>query len=961
MLIYPTHQPQARNSTLIIIATAIGVFLFTHFLIPKQFSTHIPYYLLWHTILQGLGIVMAAQIFTLILSTYKNKLPTSLATLGIIFLGVAIFDFSHALIQQGMPKILDTDYQSRAPFLIFFSRLLSACSIFFISLCPWNRVFDPRLFLPVLIPFLLIIAFIQWVIFFHPSSLPNVYEYSIAGILLCTHLNIVLLALYAAATLILFKRLKKNQRFAVKGFYLSSALFTLAQAYNINPWQDAQLDHLISHLYGITAIYLLYRAVFNEIVLRPYTLLRDSKQRMAATLNATPDMILELDGHGNLLAIHNHDVDKKFLNREAVLGKNIDRLLTAENTQICRNSLEQAKNFGVSRNHIIKIESPYQEKHWFELSVSFVSASIQDNERYIVIARDITQRVQETEKLEFLSRAVDQIPSMIFILDKDLTIQFINHAFTITTGYSFTEIKGKPAAQLFAPSTAVDLQKHIKKEIQSGNIWQGEIERCTKFGKEYTVHSSFYPVLIDNQTTYSYLVIENDISANKQIAAQLQRVSNFDRLTGLPNFERLHALLNHELKHATHLAILWINLDHFKNINDGLGHQVGDLLLKEVADRLSNLLRPQDVLARPNSDNFVMVLRGAEHTMAATQAQAVLDSFNSPLVSARRSIVLSATIGIAIYPWDSPDGAALLSHAETAMHRMKEKSRGGYCFFKSEMREETTYKLVISMALKEALKNNELHLVYQPQVSLSTGQLIGVEALLRWHSPIWGTIPPSEFIPIAEESGDIVQIGQWVLNQAWQQMQQWEKINLPVPYVSVNISATQFEQEDFIDTVVQLIGTTHPINHRLVIELTEAVAMSNPTYSAAMMKELKKHQIKIAIDDFGTGYSSLGSLKSFAIDTIKIDRSFINDVHSNKGDQAVVNAIINMAHDLGMTIIAEGVENEKQLLYLQQKGCDAVQGFYFSPPLTATALEQLLTLKYPNGCFCERLHPPLPS
>lgn len=951
MLIHPSHQPLAGRGIALLLAVATCVFLVFWLALPESIGTNVSNYLLWHSLLQGLSIILATQIFTLILSTYKNKLFTPLVALGIIFLGVAVFDFSHTLTQPEIAHLFETDYPSRAGYLLFFARLLSALGMLLIALCPWSQTFNPRHFLRILIPFAIIIGFIHWLIFFHPTALPALFKLKLSTVPLNNVLNFILLGVFALSTLLLFRRLSINQPFDAAGFFVAGALLTLAQAFSITHLQSAELFHLISHIYAITAVYILYRAVFNEIVLRPYTLLQNSQQRIAATLEATPDMILELDGRGRPIEIHNNHTDHPIINKSDYLDKNLDEMLGPESAEIYWQSLQKAKEHGVSRNHIIEAEPPQQGKRWFELSVSFLTGKTQEDERYIVIARDITDRIVETEKLKFLSQAVDQTPSIIFILNKEFRIQFINHTFKEATGYRFDEVKGSYSTMLFSPRTPVDLQKHIRDEIQAGNIWQGEIERITKSGKTYTVDSSFYPILSDDRKVYSYLVIENDITESKRVAAQLQRVSNFDRLTGLPNSDRLILLLNHKLKQSAHIAILWINLDHFKNINEGLGHHVGDLLLKEITDRLANLLRPQDILARPSSDNFVMLLPDAQHSFAATQAQAVLNALTEPLFSAKRAIVLGATIGISTYPWDSTDGPTLLAQAETAMHRMKQNSRGNYCFFKSAMREETAHKLVLSMTLKEALDNDEMYLMYQPQVQLSTGKIIGVEALLRWHSPLLGNIPPTEFIPIAEESGDIIRIGKWVLSESLQQISRWQSENIPIPCVSVNISATQFEQEDFVNTLTQLLDNHGPASEQLEIELTEAVAMKNPKYSSSLMIELKKTGIKIAIDDFGTGYSSLGLLKQFRIDTLKIDRSFIRDICHNKGDQAVVNAIISMAHDLGMKTIAEGVETKEQLLYLIKINCYAAQGFYFTSPLPADDLQALITEKNKDGRF----------
>jgi len=950
MLIHPSHQPHAGRSLIAVIAAAI-FFVLAQLAYPTPTGPHVPNYLFWHTLLQGLSIIMAAQIFTLILSTYQNTLQTTLIVLGVIFLGVAAFDFFHTLAHHGMPRYLDTDYQSKAPYLFYFARLLSACGLLFISLYPWERPFNSRYFIRLLITFLLFISLLNWVIFYQPDWLPGFDNLTFISLPVKTVIEVLLLLLFVLAAGILFYRLRLPQQYNVVGFFVAACLFALAQAMLILHPYESELYHLMSHVYAIVAIYILYRAVFNEIVLRPYTLLKDSEQRISATLEASPDVIFELDGRGRYLKVHSKSSANELLINKYYVGKTLDEIVSPESSAVYWDSLREAKKLGVSRNQLIKQKTSTNALRWFELSVSYLPATDEVGERFIVIARDITERIQETEKLNLLSHAVNQNPSIIFILNEDFRIQFVNDTFTRITGYSFDEVIDKEIKILFAPTPLQDIQKHITEELRAGNIWQGEIERVNKSGQQYTVQSFIYPILNANKQVNSYLVIENDITESKKIARQLQRVSNFDRLTGLPNATRLSVLLDHSLKNSPNVAVLWINLDHFKNINEGLGHQVGDQLLKEIADRLSNLLRPQDIVARPSSDNFVMLLPDATHSLAANSAQAVLDSLKEPLYTANRPIVLSATIGIALFPWDGTDVGTLLGQAETAMHRMKQESRGTFCFYKTQMREETAHKLVLSMALKEALNNQELYLVYQPQIHIKTGKIIGVEALLRWRSPIWGNTSPAEFIPIAEESGDIVPIGKWVIKQALQQIQDWSDRGIPIPSISVNISALQFERDDFVPTVTSLLSNADTAPYQLEFELTEAVAMKDPVYSAVQMQQLNEAKIRISIDDFGTGYSSLSSLKSFRISTIKIDRSFIKDICTDSGDQAIVNAIINMAHDLGMRTIAEGVENKDQLDYLRAQGCYAAQGFYFSYPMTPYELEEKIHSDYRDGRF----------
>lgn len=901
--------------------------------------------------MQGFSIIMAAQIYTLILSTYKRHLPTNLVVLGFIFLGVAVLDFAHTLSHGSMPQFIHTAYQEKSVYFWFFARLFSACGLVFICIYSWNKKFKRQYFAPLTIILIAFLAIFNWLVFYAPNVLPTLYQPNakLSGLKLFSHL--LLLFLFAFATLILLWRLRQPQKYNTSNFFTAAYLLFLSVAIaTINPY-SSQFYHLISHLYEIAAIYFLYRAVFTEVVLQPYELLKNSEQKLAATLEASPDLIFEMDGYGRFLSAYSKNPKNTYRIESQVVNKTLDQILQEPHQNVAIDCLNEARKNGISRNKIIGFNTLNNTEAWFELSASFLPAASIEEQRFIVIARDITTRRQETKKLELLSHAVEQNPSAIFILNCNLEIQFVNKTFTQLTGYSSDDVLGKTPGFLSPPSHLKALKKHIKKEIQLGKIWQGEIERKTKCGNHYISQVVIYPVRDQEKVISSYLVIESDITENKKVLAELQKVSNFDRLTGLPNNDRLLQLLEHSINHHQHVAILWINLDHFKDINDALGHHVGDLLLKEIADRLSNALRPQDILARPSGDNFVMLMPGATHNIAATQAQELLHSFNHPLHTANRPIVLSSTIGIALYPWDSNNPATLLAQAETAMHRMKKESRGNFCFFKVEMRQKTARKLVISMALKEAIDNQEMYLVYQPQIHLQSGKIIGVEALLRWKSPIWGNTAPSEFIPIAEESGDIIQIGHWVIHQALQQTKKWLEKKIPIPKVSVNISALQFEQEDFVLTTIQALQELQLNSEHLEFELTEAVAMQNPEHSAAHIAVLRTEGINVSIDDFGTGYSSLSYLKRFDISTIKIDRSFIKEIYRNEDDQAIVDAIINIAHNLGMKTIAEGVQTKEQLEYLRRKGCYGAQGFYFTAPLTADELERFLEERSYKGHF----------
>jgi len=911
-------------------------------LLTGHYNFSIPYYLFWHTLVQGIGILLAAQIFTLVLSIYRRGLPVNIIILGLMFFGVACFDFSHALVYDNLVQISPTDPREQSIYFWLIAKLLNAIGLLLICFFSWNKRFQHRYFKPVFVLFLSLIVLIHWFIFYRASQLPKIDILYIGQLSFEHATEGLLFVLYGLTALVLYRQYRQPHLRLPSGYFVAALLFSFSEGLSLLNSERSEGLHLISHLYRIAATYILYRAVFNEVVLRPYTLLKTSRQKLAATLHASPDIIFEIDDQGQFLAVYSKEPTEAVFTERLFLHKTLAQVLEPEYLDIAWESLREAREHGLSRGKTIQIKLPTYEPQWFELSVSYLRAEGQNNHRFIIIAHDISKRIKENKRLLLLSHAVDQNPSAIYILNKDFHIEFINNTFSRLTGYKANYILGKPPYEFCDHETPHALMAHIHQHISQGRIWQGEIKRISRTKRRYTADVSIYPITDAEGQISNYLVIESDISQNKAILEQLQKISNFDRLTGLPNNDRLFELLNHLLATNVSIAVLWINLDQFKNINDALGHHVGDQVLKEVSDRFSNILRPQDVLARPGSDNFVMLLPGAQHGVASAQAQKIIDALAEPLKTPNQPIVLTASTGIAFYPQDSNDASSLLAQAETAMHRIKKENRGDFCYFHLEMRQETAHRLALDMALKQALDNQEMYLVFQPQIHLDSGQLIGTEVLLRWHPPLWGEISPAEFIPIAEESGDIIAIGDWVLHNAIRQIKKWQAQGLPVPQVSVNISAKQLEQPNFVTKVVQMLAQYQLPPEHIEFELTEAVAMKNPEYSALRMQELSAARIKVSIDDFGTGYSSLSYLKRFDIHTIKIDRSFVKDIVHNNDDQAIVNAIIYMAHQLGMRTVAEGVETQAQLDYLRSRRCYAAQGYYFTRALTSAELEHYL-------------------
>ncbi|HEX5966358.1 MAG TPA: EAL domain-containing protein, partial [Pyrinomonadaceae bacterium] len=438
-----------------------------------------------------------------------------------------------------------------------------------------------------------------------------------------------------------------------------------------------------------------------------------------------------------------------------------------------------------------------------------------------------------------------------------------------------------------------------------------------------------------------------DLSQNKQAREKLNHLAYHDALTDLPNQvlfkDRLKQAIAMSRRNDQMQAVLLLNLDRFKTINDSLGYTAGDRLLQSVAQRLTSCVRESDTVARFGGDEFAILLTHVPRAQdAANAARAVKEALEQAYLFDDQEVFVDTSIGIAVYPHDGRDTASLLKNAGAALDRAKEQGGSNYQFYTAGGTTRALKQLVLESNLRGALERNEFVVQYQPQVDTRTFQLVGMEALVRWNHPSLGLLYPKEFIALAEDSGLIIQLGDWVLRTACEQSMAWQDAGLAPMRLSVNFSARQFQQPTFISSVAEILKATNLDPRWLELELTESSIMKDPEQAIEKLHEFKLMGIKVAIDDFGTGYSSLNYLKRFPIDTLKIDRSFVADVCKDPHDTAIVRAIITLGHALDLTVVAEGVETQEQLQYLSSLDCDVLQGFLFSKSLSASAFEELL-------------------
>ena len=558
-----------------------------------------------------------------------------------------------------------------------------------------------------------------------------------------------------------------------------------------------------------------------------------------------------------------------------------------------------------------------------------------------------TQRaLQDSDKR--LRAIIDSGTDYIGMFGKDGSVTYINQAGRSLLEIGLTEDIGSTRISDYMPPWGVQimLNEAIPHAVRNG-VWSGECALMRRDGTEIPVSAVIAAHKFADGSIDFFSGIMRDISERKRYEAQLSHLATHDVLTGLPNralfTDRLEVAMHDAKRQHQLVAVMVLNLDRFKTINDSLGHETGSSLLRAVAQRLDTVKGESNTLARLSGDEFALVCGGlAQLNDASEQTQALLDCFKTAFHIDQHELFLTTSIGIAVYPLDDLSATGLLKNAAIALNRSKDVGGDTYQFYTTSMNAQSLQHLMLSNALHHALTRDELQLHYQPQINLKSGEICGMEALLRWHHPQLGNISPVEFIPIAEKTSLIIAIGEWVLRTACQQSIAWQLEGLPALPIAVNLSGRQFSQHNLSQIITHILTQTGLAPHLLELEITESTLIQDTQASIATLKALTQLGIRISIDDFGTGYSSLSYLKRFPINAIKIDQSFVRDIHTDPEDAAIVSAIIAMAKSLGMKTIAEGVETAEQLAFLQQRECDNIQGYLFSKPLSASALKLLL-------------------
>jgi diguanylate cyclase (GGDEF)-like protein/PAS domain S-box-containing protein len=564
--------------------------------------------------------------------------------------------------------------------------------------------------------------------------------------------------------------------------------------------------------------------------------------------------------------------------------------------------------------------------------------------------RDVTEKRKAEEELRLRDRAINSANDgicLIDILDKNNPIIYANPAFTQITGYKIKDIVGKNLDSVFKHAASQPDYHKIHLALKEHRDDIAVLKNKKSNNEAYWCELHIAPVKDKHEQITHFVAIINDVTQRKKMEEQLSYQATHDMLTDLPNrpllVDRVQQAILHSNSKVKPFALLFIDLDHFKLINDSLGHTIGDELLQHVAQRLSKNIRPLDTLARIGGDEFILLLNSFEHeeeVMLITKR--ILASLSEPYKVKKHILNVTASVGVSFYPKDGKNVESLLKNADVSMYNAKDLGRNTFCLYNKEQHKKFLHRLKLETHLRDALKNEEFSLLYQPLIDLQENKFFGVEALIRWHSPKLGHIPPLDFITIAEETGLIIDIGEWVIHTATHQVKAWQEMGLDHIKMSINLSAKQFSQANLSERITQAINAAHISSDNIELELTESMLINNIDKNIKQLAKLKDMGVTLSIDDFGTGYSSLNYLNKFPVDKLKIDRSFIKDIHDQNSESPITLAVIQLGHTLGLKVLAEGIETNEQKQFLIRHGCDQAQGYFFSKPIDKDACTRLL-------------------
>ncbi len=671
-----------------------------------------------------------------------------------------------------------------------------------------------------------------------------------------------------------------------------------------------------------------------------------SRERLQAIASALPDLLFLQDESGVYHEVYATSDDPNLYRPESeIIGKTPYDLFPKRQAEHFMQVLQETLELNQTRAIEYELEVP-AGRRIFEARLTPAELRVNERRTAIILIRDITEKVHADIRQQLASTVFEASNEGMVIMDAERNVISVNSAFHDITDLKEKEVIGLPPDFLKSACPSSKLQDIWGVVCVKGK-WRGEINGRRAQGEIYPLWLTLDTVRDKNGRITHYIALLCDVSEIKRSQQELEYVANHDPLTHLPNRHLFHNQLEEALhrskRHNRLGALFFLDLDRFKQINDNLGHHMGDQLLIDVATRLKSLAREEDLLARLGGDEFTLIIENLTHAEDAVKvAKKIICSFTAPFLLDDYELEITTSIGISLFPTDGTEIEKLVKQADTAMYAAKEAGRNTFHFYTHQLTDNAFEFFSLEMKLKKALERNEFFLLYQPQFELVTGRVIGVEALIRWHHQDLGLVLPEQFIPLAEICGLIEPIGKWVIQSSCEQAGQWDQLGLkPIP-ISINVSRRQLVSPNILNDMQKALATHGIRGDRLELEITESTFFHSEEQARDNLEQLRKLGCSISIDDFGTGYSSLSNLKHFALDRLKIDKSFISDVNLDPNNEKIIRATLALGSSLQLRVIAEGVETEAQRTFLLAEGCKEVQGNLFSLPLSAERIAKLL-------------------
>ncbi len=680
-----------------------------------------------------------------------------------------------------------------------------------------------------------------------------------------------------------------------------------------------------------------------------------SETRYGELVESANSIIMRRDLQGRITYINSFALAFFGYSEEEILGRSIVGTIVPKTESTGRDLAAMVEDISRHPEEYVNNENENMRRNGERVWIAWTNKAVRDADgeltEILSVGNDVTAGRLVEEELRLMASVFRNSLEGVVITDAGGKVLRVNDGFSDITGYGEDEVRGKSYRSLVADSEDQMLFDNLWQSLQQAGFWQGEIWNRRKNGEVYPQWLGVSAVRGEDGLVTHYIGVFTDMTEKKLSEKRIYRLAHYDALTDLPNRvlfqDRLDQAITQANRTGSQVALLYLDLDRFKPINDSLGHHVGDLLLKGVAERLRGAVRETDTVTRMGGDEFTIIVPGIEKARdivptASAIARKIVKRVSKAFPLDGHEVFVNASIGIACYPQDGETAADLVKNADSAMYHAKEQGGQSHMFYEERMNAAVAERLLMEQNLRKALQRNEFRLHYQPWLSLQEGEIRGVEALLRWDHPVLGMVAPDDFIPIAEDTGLIVPIGEWVLQEAVRQAKVWEAEGLPPVRIAVNLSLRQLRDKRLVKTVRRLLSDSGLEPQRLALEITESTLMEDLQETVAILKKLSRAGIHLLIDDFGVGYSSLSYLKRFPIHSVKIDRSFVRDIAVDANDAAIVAAIIAMAHQLRLRVVAEGVESEAQLAFLRSHSCDEIQGHVISEPLPPESCAEVL-------------------